>query len=290
MINRAKEKLQLLEQELEQIEQEKSEDIINCYKKLLDTVRVFCREIVLIYNTCSSNYSPQEDILFFKELKPYFFSKIHFYNEMIRIENDTQALNSAKKKKYLKKELCKLKEHCNSNRHLYKYLRTKSHEFDHIYFVRISKEQYKYDAEGDSILCEDNHSSLYDMLTIRIKANQMLKFFLESELSILTNIPADKLSDIYGKAMPLQISNMKWTESKAAAVELLYGLYLSNAFNNGKTDLIEYIRYGEQIMGIPLKETFYKTYSEIKQRNDRTRFLQNLIDKLENKMDSDNEK
>lgn len=288
MVNRVQEKLRLLEQELKQIEQEYT-DVINRYKKTLDTVRVFCREVVSLYTT-GKDYTSHDDIRFFKELKPTFYSKIHYYNELIRIENDTQVLSSAKKKKYFKKELCKLKEHCNNNRHLYKYLRTQSQEFDHIYFIRLSRDQYKYDAEGDSILCEDNHSSLYDSLASRIKANEMLKQFLENELSIITNISTEKLSDIYGKSVPFQISNMKWTESKAAAVELLYSLYLSNSFNNGKADLIDYIRYGEQIMGIPLKETFYKTYNEIKQRNDRTRFLQNLIEKLENKMDNDNEK
>ncbi len=288
MITRVKERWELLEQELAQIEEQES-DLVYRYKQMLDIVKFYCNEICQLYDT-ENCYTLSDEIKFFKEWKPLFQSRQYYFTEMLRIETEINALQVSKKKKYFKKELCKLKDHCHHNRHIYKYLRTNSKEFDHLYFTKLKPNQSKYDDQGESTIIEDGYSSLYDSMAAKIKANELLKKKYEDELSIITNIPSEKLSDIYGKAIPFQISNMKWTESKAAAVELLYSLYLTKVFNNGKSDLADYIRYGEQIMGIPLKETFYKTYNEIKQRNDRIRFIQTLSEKLEEKMNSDDEK
>lgn len=77
--------------------------------------------------------SQQEEIHFFKELKPKILSKLIYYNSVYRIE--TKKPNGGERiiRKYYNNELDKLKRYFDNNLEFYKYYRTGSTYLDKYY-------------------------------------------------------------------------------------------------------------------------------------------------------------
>lgn len=78
--------------------------------------------------------SQQEEIQFFKSLKPRFVSKLIYYNEIHKIETRKPYGGERVLRKYLHKELNKLKRYFDDHLDFYKYYRTGSTYLDHKYF------------------------------------------------------------------------------------------------------------------------------------------------------------
>lgn len=58
---------------------------------------------------------------------------------------------------------------------------------------------------------------------------------------------------------------LEWTDSKAAATELVYGLYLAGSFNNGQASIKEIADFVQHILGINLGN-YYRIMQEIRIR------------------------
>ncbi|WP_230407927.1 RteC domain-containing protein [Flavobacterium hydrocarbonoxydans] len=78
----------------------------------------------------------QEEIYFFKKLKPVILSKLIYYNAIYKIETKKPYGNGKTIKKYIDNELAKLKRFFDNNLEFYKYYRTNSIYLDERYFVR----------------------------------------------------------------------------------------------------------------------------------------------------------
>jgi predicted nucleic-acid-binding protein len=72
-------------------------------------------------------------------------------------------------------------------------------------------------------------------------------------------------------------------------IEFVYALVCSKCINNGDVDIKEVMEFVEHIFGIDTGD-FYRTYVELRQRNNRTKFLDRLKASLLAKMDEDDEK
>lgn len=84
--------------------------------------------------------------------------------------------------------------------------------------------------------------------------------------------------------------HLVWTATQNAVVELGYALFASGAFNNGNATLKRIMYTIERSFNIKLGN-FYHTYGFIRGRKkDRTSFLKELRDKLEQKMVLDDSK
>lgn len=77
----------------------------------------------------------QEEIHFFKHIKPHFIAKLIYYNAVYKIEskkpNETKSA-----KKFFETELKKLKKFFDNNLEFYKYYRTNNTFIDDQLFVR----------------------------------------------------------------------------------------------------------------------------------------------------------
>ena len=72
-----------------------------------------------------------------------------------------------------------------------------------------------------------------------------------------------------------KISKLKWTGSSVDFVELIYALHAVGYINNGKATLTELF---DSLSGVIENEAkfFSRTFSDIKKRYDRTKFLDEL--------------
>ena len=216
-----------------------------------------------------------EEIRFFKHQKPVIVSKLIYYNAIYKIET-RKPYGAKRTKKYLCKELKKLKRFFDSNLDFYKYYRSNNSFVDEKFFVRG-----KHDVTLwlDTFYFEADHrfSTSHDYKVAKIIANDLIQVYLEDRLN---NINEKKSSD----------ASLNWTASKTALTELIYALYSHGVFNNGNTDIKLIAKSFEDTFNIELGD-FYHTFMELKARKiNRTKFLDSLRDTLIRKMDEQDER
>lgn len=215
----------------------------------------------------------EEEIHFFKKLKPLLVSKLIYYNAIYKIEAKKPYGGDKIVKKYLKAELSKLKNYFDNNLEFYKYYRTNSTYLDHKYFIR-GKHDIKLSLDTYYFESDHNFTTSHDYKVAKILANDLLQLYLEDQLFKIPQIKK-----------PPNCSFLKWTGSKTDMIELIYALYSNGSFENGNADIKHIAKTFEASFNIDLGE-FYHTYMELRSRKiNRTKFLDSLRDSLLKKMD-----
>ena len=204
-----------------------------------------------------------EEIHFFKNLKPTIVSKLIYYNAIYKIE--TKKPNDAKAiRKYFRKELKKLKRYFDNNLEFYKYYRTNNSFVDEKLFV-LGKHDIKLSL--DTVYFETDHrfSTSHDYKAAKIIANDLIQLYLEDQLNNTNYNCNHKKSN----NPPLN-----WTGNKTALTELIYALYSQGVFRNADIKVIA--KTFESTFNISLGD-FYHTFMELKSRKiNRTKFLDSL--------------
>lgn len=224
----------------------------------------------------------QEEILFFKELKPQILSKLIYHNSVLKIE--TKKPNGGEKiiRKYYENQLAKLKIYFENNLDFYKYYRTGSSYLDQYYFVRG---KYDIKLNLDTYFFESDHSfnTSYDYKAAKIIANDQLQVYLENELAELYKKYTDNNSQ------RIHNSVLKWTAPKVSMIELMYALHSEGVLNNGTADLKDIAECFEKIFSVDLGQ-YRRTFLEIRVRkSDRTKFIDKLRKTLIDRMDNADE-
>lgn len=80
-----------------------------------------------------------------------------------------------------------------------------------------------------------------------------------------------------------QTNTISWTGSKVSLIELMYALQQTGSFNHGQTDIKSIAQYFENVFNIELGN-YYRTYLELRIRQNPTKFLETLQDNLLRKM------
>ena len=223
--------------------------------------------------------SQEQEIDFFKNIKPRFTSKLIYYNAIFKIETKKPHGGERIIKKYLNNELEKLKRYFDNNLDFYKYYRTGSNYLDHKYFTRG-----KFDIKLtlDSFYFEVDHtfSTSHDFKVAKIVAHDLIQVYLEDKLLMMENREPKEKSQVNPKL------KQNWTGSKVALIELLYALHTEGVFNNGASDLKDVAEYFENIFNIDLGQ-YHRAFLEIRMRkSDQTKFLNSLKEKLVKRMDN----
>lgn len=217
----------------------------------------------------------QEEIHFFKQIKPKFIAKLIYYNTVYKIE--TKKPQGAKAvKKYLNEELNKLKRYFDNNLEFYKYYRTNNTFIDDKLFVR---NKYDIKLSLDTFCFEADHRfcTSHDYKVAKILANDLIQVYLE-----------DQLNNNHKKSA--NNSSLNWTASKTALTELIYALHSQGVFDNGNADIKLIAKTFENAFNIDLGD-FYHTFMELKARKiNRTKFLDSLCEALIKKIDEEDEK
>ncbi|ESU28703.1 hypothetical protein FLJC2902T_12940 [Flavobacterium limnosediminis JC2902] len=222
--------------------------------------------------------SQQEEIHFFKVLKPKFVSKLIYYHTIYNFETRKPNAGNKALQKFISNELESLKRFFDNNLEFYKYYRTGSCFLDHQYFIRGNID-IKLNIDSLYFETDKDFSTTHDFKVAKILANDLIQVYLESKLTkkqtTSKNIPLIEIPTHH----PL-----KWTENKNALIELIYGLHTQGAFNNGKTEIKDIARYFEKMFGIELGD-YYRSYLELRSRKiSKTKFIDTLRDNLNQRM------
>lgn len=248
-------------------------DVVEFLQRSLEDLRTY------IVNHPFSN--KEEEIYFFKHIKPEVLSRLLYFTEIYNTEMRKPHGSIEVLKKYYNDRLDELTSYFESNLDFYQYYRSKATHLDNHYFVRghidfkLCPNCVPYDRDPEFSTC-------YDHKAAQILANDMLCIYLNKKLH-----GVDKQVIISKSRSFLPEHPFRWTATKIAAVELGYAIYAAGVLNNGQADIKEIMTFMEASFQIDLGD-YYRTYITMKDRKkDRTSFLNSLIKSLLKKMDED---
>ena len=248
-------------------------DVVEFLQRSLEDLRTY------IVNHPFSN--KEEEIYFFKHIKPEVLSRLLYFTEIYNTEMRKPHGSIEVLKKYYNDRLDELTSYFESNLDFYQYYRSKATHLDNHYFVRghidfkLCPNCVPYDRDPEFSTC-------YDHKAAQILANDMLCIYLNKKLH-----GVDKQVIISKSRSFLPEHPFRWTATKIAAVELGYAIYAAGVLNNGQADIKEIMTFMEASFQIDLGD-YYRTYITMKDRKkDRTSFLNSLIKSLLKKMDVD---
>ena len=225
--------------------------------------------------------SVQEEIYFFKELKPRMVSKLLFYKELLKLEASLPPSKKNKKKHY-EQLLTTIHQYVKANKEFYEYYRSRSSHKDEDHFVRQSyKDIIKYDCY--LINYDSKLSTSHDYNVAIIMANDLFVIHLENKLDELNGKRKSNSTKIDRK--------FNWTGTKVDMTELVYAFQATGCINNGNFDLKELAVFLGTMLNVEIDSNLYGNYSDIKSRKvSKTRFINTMSDKLIERMDNEDSK
>lgn len=267
--------------ELEKLEYEineltiDSDNSLNLYELIIELV---LNKIKLIkkYTLNHGFKSNDEEINFFKKIKPLFTSKLIYYNNIYKIETKKPYGGEKTIKKYLNSELLRIKKYFDNNLEFYRYYRTNSTYLDHKYFLR-EKHDIKLNLDTYYFESDYTFATSHDYKVAKIISNDLLQVYLESQIN---NMQITDKDNLY----------LNWSGTKTALIELIYALHSQGVVDNGQTDIKIIAKTLGRIFNVELGD-IYHTYLELRNRKiNRTKFLDSLRDGLLKKMEEQDEK
>lgn len=214
----------------------------------------------------------EEEICFFKYYKPALTGRLLYYYRVYQIESGCSCCPEIARMHYRKA----MKEYQRKlERYLlfYQYYRSGATYRDHYYFRRAKKE---LSPENGSFMLEEDSvmSTGYDLLAARLIAVEMLLGYLNRKILLAVEGPDT-----------VQEKEHHWTDRKAAAVELIYGIWAMGSVDSGKASIVELVMLFEQIFHIDLGDVYHTFISMRNRKNSRTAYLDQMREQLLKRMD-----
>jgi len=223
----------------------------------------------------------EEEIYFFKELKPLMVSKLLYYKALLKLEAGFPQ-TKIEQRKFYETLLVEIHLYNQKHRELYEYYRSRSSHRDQELFVRCDqKNLIQYDCS--QINYDSKISTYHDYKIASFISNDMQAQYIQKKLDALDGSFVSKIDPI---APPFY-----WTAGKVAMTEMVYAFQATGSINHGHFDLIELAQYLGSMFHTDIESNLYGNYSDIKNRKGvRTRYLNSMSEKVNEKMDREDAK
>lgn len=166
----------------------------------------------------------QDEICFFKELKPQILSQLLYFNKIYTIELKRPNGSNIIQRCYYEHELDSLTFFFNRNLDFYQYYRSNATHLDGYYFRR-GKPKIRLGIDSSQFISDSTFSIGYDYKVAKILSNEMLRIYLNKKLQQI-----DRIS-FHGHNKQINPKS-KWTGTKAAVIELGYALYAAKVIDH----------------------------------------------------------
>lgn len=224
----------------------------------------------------------QQEIDFFKNIKPQILGKLIYYNKIFRIETTCPVSNGKIHQSYYENLLKSLKSEykesiCNED--FYRYYRAGRTDRDHTYF-RLGQINYHDGLKSGVFEIDLSFSTYYDNKVAYIIANELLYTYMLTKINPEENPDAILLNGDANK-------DISWTNSQNALIELIYALYASNSIAFGKIGIRKLALIFQVLLRTPLNDIHHSFHRMKTRAGSRTAFLDQLKISLEEYMDKD---
>ncbi|MDO5614775.1 MAG: RteC domain-containing protein [Cruoricaptor ignavus] len=217
----------------------------------------------------------QEEIHFFKNIKPKIYGKLMYYNRIYKVEVIRPATKGKIYEDYFTKEKKRLKSRYNhflkTNPYYIYYYSGRTDE-DYKYFLRSSF-NFQEGLENHAFDLDLRFSTYYDYLTARIIGRELFYEYLHF-----------RTPTQFGKIANENHRPIYWTESKAALIELIYALYATKAISGGQISLNKIAITCQALFKIELQDIHHSFHRMKSRSGSRTLFLNQLVNSLETYM------
>ncbi len=217
----------------------------------------------------------EEEITFFKDIKPKFCYRLIYYRKIFNIEMNRPLAGVDVQKEYLNNELNAINGYTTKRLDFIRYYRSGSTHLDSLYFLRgkMYTEQY---LETFYYELDPNFSTNCDFKVAKILANDMLLAYLMQEVELLDN----STSKFYPSSFPL--TKLTWKGTKTELMEQLYSWDSLSSF--GDIPLTQLSDYIQNVFNIQLDNNLSRAFSDMKIRSVPTPFLDKLKNALLRRM------
>jgi hypothetical protein len=244
---------------------------------------MICKKAMAKLKTYIANYAfedQQEEIRFFKDAKPMFYSKYIYFINVYNFLMQKPAGGESVLKEYINSELADLKRFFDHNQSFYQYYRAGATDLDDKYFTRGI---FNVMIELENFEEDEMYSTSHDYKLSKIIANEKFQEYLKLELTRIEN------EELYPAETPDQ-PQLFWTFNKTDLVELIYALVALGVFNNGQVAIRTVVVAFEHAFQIELG-SYYHKYTDITNRKkERASFIDKLKLALLRKIDEGFEK
>lgn len=245
--------------------------------ELYMTFLCYCKDEIaslneLYENNCLSNIENQ--IFFFKNLKPEIVSTFSYYQERIQIDRDIKKFTEEEKKRYLSKKIKTLNKLFSKNTEFYTYHELGLTNNDCHYFSECDMNEELYKIRPELCMSIQHYFSRKDtLLADFLKQEKLIKY--------CNNIAQKKTNGQL--ILPLFQENLNWTDSNTSLVEIAVALKEIKAINNGDVSIKEIVLGLKSLFNVDGITDVYSYTKDIKQRvKDPTKFIDKMKLGLEN--------
>lgn len=224
--------------------------------------------------TANQFNSKQDEIDFFKQMKPEIVSKLILFVSIFDIESKRPKGGAKEQKKYFETEIKKFQDYYNENHVFYRYFEGGETHSDKLYFLRKNKTiRIHIDCFGSYM--DDDFATNLDTTFAKFMGYKLAIEYFQKEIDKLSLNPNENQLQINGHR-----SNLIWTGTKVEATEMVYTLFASGVLNHGNAGIKEIADEFQLTFNIDLGN-YYHSFSEIKKRkNVIPRFLNFAMAKL----------
>ncbi|MET3115376.1 hypothetical protein AAKU52_003125 [Pedobacter sp. CG_S7] len=220
----------------------------------------------------------EEEIYFFKCIKPAFYCHQIYCTEMYTIETGFPFGDVSKQLVFLEGELTYLDRYFKKHAFLYQYYKLGASDLDSLYFVRGIVTQTILLPNIPEL--DPAFSTSCDHLFSKFKGIEMLKN------TLLEKITEIKQGHNTIEEMP---GELKWTGDKVNLAEIIYGIYFTGQINHGKIELSTLTKWMGKLFQIDLKR-IYSDYRDIRNRKiaSPTQYLDQMRKAMHQRIDDEN--
>ncbi len=210
-----------------------------------------------------------EEIYFFKVLKPKIVSKWIYYKKMYQIDLEKPLGSIEQKKAHISSELDTITKYFLANTFFIQYLRSGKTDFDQKYFIRKNALEIPI-HECYSCEIDYDYGTGYDHRIALVQAYEMLEIELNQQLESLRNPSLLFSTKKNNTGLTTCADNvLNWTGPQTALVEVIYGLFFTGMVNNGTADVKDIAECFENAFNIQINQ-LYRTFLGIKNRKNNT--------------------
>lgn len=240
---------------------------IRLFEEALDELKAF---------TVSYDFQDtQQEINFFKEIKPKLFCHLLFFQKMYHLEVFRPKGGVEVQELYLQKELEHLREFFLYNREFYHYYNSRSTYLDAVYFLRGRNEIILH-LESFYFERDSQFSTNCDFKVAQILANDLIEDYLQQELCKLEKPDRESVQVDFPK------ERLTWQASKSDLIELIYAFDSRQCF--GQIPLRRLANYFELVFNINLDSNLSRAFSDMKIRSNPTPGIDRLKEALLKRM------
>jgi hypothetical protein len=222
----------------------------------------------------------KEEIEFFKEIKPKFYSQFIYFVKIFHIEINRPAASDKVQISYLESHLMRIKHFFDNNLDFYQYYRSGANHFDEVYFVR-GQQDVRLLPDDLTLSIDHSFSTIQSYKVSKLFAYELLRIYLNTAISSI------QYTDSQEQRVPEK--KLQWTGTKVSLIELIYSLQTAGAINNGVADIKLLTNFFENIFQVDLGNV-YNVFQEMRiRKKNRSSFLDQLKEKLIQRMDEADE-